>query len=155
DNIVLGREGLVDAGLDDDAVSRAHALVAYDGRRWTVRDLGSRNGTFVDCARVEESVCECEPVVRIGRTILLAFSDVRVLTIERGETIVGPSLRAAHEEIARAAQLGSSVHLNGESGCGKELGARVFHAAGSRAAGPFVAVNCAAIPHGIAERLFF
>ena len=45
----------------------------------------------------------------------------------------------------------------GESGAGKELAARAFHEArhGSAAAAPFVAVNCAAIPEGLAERLLF
>jgi DNA-binding NtrC family response regulator len=57
--------------------------------------------------------------------------------------------------IARAAQFGSALHISGESGAGKEGAARSFHAAGSHARGPFVAVNCASIPEGIAERLLF
>jgi transcriptional regulator with PAS, ATPase and Fis domain len=45
--------------------------------------------------------------------------------------------------------------IHGESGSGKELIARLYHASGPRADGPFVAVNCAAIPEGVAERLLF
>ncbi len=155
--IELGRESLGREGVDDDAMSRAHALVVHDGRRWTVRDLGSRNGSFVDGVRVSERVCDAPPIVRVGRTVLLAADDVRDFEVERGSdgAISGPTLRAAFEEIGRAARFGSNVHLSGESGSGKELAARHFHASGPRASGPFVAVNCAAVPHGIAERLLF
>src|SRR5262249_47546586 len=45
--------------------------------------------------------------------------------------------------------------VHGESGSGKELAARLYHDAGPRGAGPFVAVNCAAIPDRVAERLLF
>jgi DNA-binding NtrC family response regulator len=155
-HLEIGREVLADAGADDDAVSRSHVLVAYDGRRWTVRDLGSRNGTFVDCHRIGERVSEQAPLIRLGRTILLGAADVRRFTIARtNATTVGPRLRAAYDEIDGAARFGHVLHLTGESGTGKELAARRFHASGSRAGGPFVAVNCAAIPEGVAERLLF
>jgi transcriptional regulator with PAS, ATPase and Fis domain len=152
----LGRELLADADADDDAVSRAHAVVAYDGRRWTVRDRGSRNGTFVDGTCVTECVCEHPPLIRLGGAILLAVADVTPFVVEVTDRLTaGPSLRAAYAEIGRAAELGRTVHLVGESGSGKELAARRFHEGSARASGPFVAVNCAAIPEGVAERLLF
>lgn len=47
------------------------------------------------------------------------------------------------------------VHLNGENGTGKEVIAKLLHRASDRAAGPFVAVNCAAIPAELVENEFF
>jgi transcriptional regulator with PAS, ATPase and Fis domain len=60
-------------------------------------------------------------------------------------------------EIALASRAGDTLYLRGESGSGKELAARAFHEAqfGAGSAAPFVAVNCAAIPEGLAERLLF
>jgi DNA-binding NtrC family response regulator len=59
------------------------------------------------------------------------------------------------DAIHRAAVRSDTLLLTGESGTGKELAARRFHERGPHARGPFVAVNCAAIPAGLAERLLF
>jgi two-component system response regulator PilR (NtrC family) len=62
------------------------------------------------------------------------------------------SLRA---QIARLARSMAPISITGESGSGKELAAREIHAQSSRAAKPFVAVNCGAIPETLMEAEFF
>ncbi len=63
--------------------------------------------------------------------------------------------RALLELAARVAQSEVTVLLTGESGTGKEVYSRFIHAASKRSAGPFVAVNCAAIPEQMLEALLF
>ncbi|MCL4185483.1 MAG: sigma 54-interacting transcriptional regulator, partial [Burkholderiaceae bacterium] len=65
---------------------------------------------------------------------------------------------AMHEvrvQIQRLARSMAPVSINGESGSGKELAARLIHLSGPRAAQPFVAVNCGAIPETLMEAEFF
>ena len=67
-----------------------------------------------------------------------------------------PATRKMVEDIRKLQPLGStSVLIVGESGTGKELIARALHFGGSRAKGPFIPVNCSAIPKDLAESLFF
>jgi two-component system response regulator FlrC len=66
-----------------------------------------------------------------------------------------PASRKLLELAARVAQSDVTVLLNGESGTGKEVLARFIHAHSKRSAGPFVAVNCAAIPEQMLEALLF
>jgi len=71
--------------------------------------------------------------------------------------IVGshPRLKAALHLLSRVAPTESTVLLSGESGTGKELFARALHALSPRRGGPFVAVNCAAIPETLVENELF
>ncbi|MBK8179301.1 MAG: sigma-54-dependent Fis family transcriptional regulator [Planctomycetes bacterium] len=66
-----------------------------------------------------------------------------------------PQIVALREQIARVAVSEASVLISGENGTGKEVVARGVHLASSRAAGPFVAVNCAAIPAELIESELF
>ena len=73
------------------------------------------------------------------------------------ENIIGKSeaIGKLLEQVAQAAQVDSFVYISGESGTGKELVAKSLHLASSRKNGPFVAVNCAAIPETLLESELF
>jgi DNA-binding NtrC family response regulator len=66
-----------------------------------------------------------------------------------------PKLRQVSQQLHRAAETDATVLLEGESGTGKELFARTLHALSSRNDGPFVAINCAAIPDTLLETELF
>ena len=169
--LAIGRGAGLFQVVTDDRLSRQHAEVRFaPDRGWTVRDCGSRNGTFVDGARLQGSatsavapsgtsaVTSSGPgVVRVADSIVLLCDDIRRLAppLVTDGIVVGATLRAALDEVARAAESSETLLLRGESGTGKEMAARAFHAHGPSAGGPLVAVNCAAIPAALAERLLF
>jgi DNA-binding NtrC family response regulator len=72
-------------------------------------------------------------------------------------SIIGKSdaLSEIMEEIPRIAPTRASVLIMGESGTGKELIARAIHQASDRSSGPFVAINCAALPESLVESVLF
>ncbi len=75
----------------------------------------------------------------------------------RGPRLIGssPAMEQLREMIARVARSQAPVHIYGESGTGKELVARLVHESGSRRDGPFIAVNCGAIPTELMESELF
>ncbi|MCW5805198.1 MAG: sigma 54-interacting transcriptional regulator [Deltaproteobacteria bacterium] len=146
--------------IADDRMSRDHATVRRERDGWVVVDRDSRNGTFANGERVTgELRRRGDVVVRLGYTIFVLIEDIRGhrggrAAVAPDAHVVGPELARAFEDIDRGAGA-DALLVHGESGSGKELAARRFHAAGPRKAGPFVPVNCAAIPEGVAERLLF
>ncbi|MEY4510437.1 MAG: hypothetical protein RLZZ450_2559 [Pseudomonadota bacterium] len=154
------------AGLleEDDRVSRKHVRIRRTKGEWLITDLESRNGTFVDGVQLTaEETFDGEPLIRIGRSLLWAVEDIASFRDLKGRQandngpVLGGRLQNAWAEIALASRSGSTLYVRGESGAGKELAARAFHEArfGINSKAPFVAVNCAAIPEGLAERLLF
>ncbi|APR81941.1 two component, sigma54 specific, transcriptional regulator, Fis family protein [Minicystis rosea] len=158
DALEIGRDDLDALGVPDAKVSGRHVRVTYDEGRFSVRDLDSKNGTFVDGLQVQVGRQLSAPVLRIGRTILLPVADALPFAeagVEvAGGVVRGPSLRAVHERAAAIAASAAGLLVLGESGSGKELCAAAFHAAGG-AGRPLVAVNCATIPRELAERTLF
>ncbi|HKK23445.1 MAG TPA: sigma-54 dependent transcriptional regulator [Pseudohaliea sp.] len=65
------------------------------------------------------------------------------------------AIRTLRKQVDKLARSQAPVHIHGESGTGKEVVARQIHARGPRATGPFVAVNCGAIPAELMESEFF
>ncbi|MGH8140655.1 MAG: sigma-54-dependent transcriptional regulator, partial [Steroidobacteraceae bacterium] len=94
----------------------------------------------------------------VGSAIRLSDrTDANATGNVQGPRLIGRSgaMEQLREMIARVARSQAPVHIYGESGTGKELVARLVHQSGSRNEGPFVAVNCGAIPTELMESELF
>ncbi|MEO1368161.1 MAG: sigma 54-interacting transcriptional regulator [Acidobacteriota bacterium] len=97
-------------------------------------------------------------ILRLGRQVLLLLHrlDCVDTLLPRGELIgESPEMLRLRANISKVADLETPVLIRGETGSGKELTARALHDASRRRRGPFVAVNMAALPPGLAAAELF
>lgn len=157
----FGREQLLENGIHDPKISRHHLRIELSQDTWILQDLESTNGSWVNGRRLARSIrINSDPVVvRCGKTVLLLQRDLSEalrsdLEVQDG-AVSGPRLNTLYNRIRKLAKAGQGLLIVGDSGVGKEVAARVYHQATGRGKGPFIAVNCAAIPKEMAERLLF
>jgi DNA-binding NtrC family response regulator len=161
DTLVIGRNEACDLVLDDRKVSAVHLELLATERGVRVRDLGSRNGTFLGDTRVGEIYLLKPTSLTVGES-LLEFAPTTPEQIDVPEVaefgpLVGGSatMRAVFEKLRRAAPTELTCLIGGETGTGKELVAAAIHGASERANKPFVVVDCGAIPATLAESILF
>jgi transcriptional regulator with PAS, ATPase and Fis domain len=158
DGVAIGRKVAEGLRLEDGRISAHHATVRRTERgALVVVDESSKNGTFVNGARVERSTLKLGDVLSVGDTCLVVCAEPN--DADEDTAIEGLLGHSADMQRVRALvrRLGPSpvtVLLEGESGCGKEVVANALHRA-SGARGELVAVNCAAVPESLFESQFF
>lgn len=158
---VVGREALESWGMPaDPLLSREHLVLELRGGTLLARDLDSRNGSRLGGRPLREAELASGDVLRLGDTLVLVreiASDLRstppsrALAGLRGDA---PVMHRLRRELSLLGPRPTTVLLHGESGVGKGLSARALHDLSGRS-GPFVAVNCAAIPEHLAESTLF
>jgi DNA-binding NtrC family response regulator len=148
--------------LSDPAVSRHHVAISPTPRGHLVRDLGSTNGTMVNGTAVEGAYLAPGAVIAIGRSRLkfdvVGGEDRAVLSQDaRWGRALGTSeaMRRIFAVLPRIAESDSTILLEGETGTGKGLLAEAIHEASPRAAGPFIVLDCGAIPPSLIESELF
>ncbi len=159
---VIGTHPSADLVLRDSTVSRFHCQLTLAGDHVRLRDLDSRNGTLVNGVAIVEAKLLGDTTFALGHTQLrfeVAGDRVEVPLSKRDQfgALVGASLpmRAAFALLERAAECDSVVLLLGETGTGKEAAAESIHQASARKSGPFVVVDCGAIPPQLLESELF
>ncbi|WP_432734518.1 sigma-54 interaction domain-containing protein [Maridesulfovibrio sp. FT414] len=162
---------------------KIHAACRECSQKLTCRDLANYTAPISIRDRVIAAVqivafdsAQCEALKRKGEDIAEAITlflvqsceaDSRLFSALAGsadeidssglERLIGESkaMRTLKDGIIRCAPLDSTVLIQGESGTGKELTAQAIHDLSPRAAAPFVAINCGAIPESIIESELF
>jgi DNA-binding NtrC family response regulator len=158
----IGTDEDCDFVLTDTSISRRHARVTLERGSIVVRDLKSRNGTFLGETKVGEATVSLGSVLRVGRTYLavqprwlvreVAPSNARSFGELFGESLAMREIFAILERVAKS---DVTLLVEGESGTGKELVARSLHAASPRSKGPYVVFDCSAVPSELAESELF
>jgi len=172
--VILGRGEECDVRIDSRSVSRRHAMLHLDPPL-RIQDLGSANGTFVRDTRSPTETAGTYPLrklaqetieIAVGERVNLGSIPIVVRRAARGATQPGaedhaggvvrdPAMQAIYEQVSRAARSTISVLVLGETGSGKEVLARAVHDRSPRAGGPFLELNCAALPPSLLEGELF
>jgi DNA-binding NtrC family response regulator len=105
--------------------------------------------------QLELAVKQALEVVRLRRENERLRKEVTEYRNERQIIGDSPAIRRVLQTVATAAPTRATVLLEGESGTGKELFARTIHAQSERRDGPFIKLNCAALPEGLVESALF
>ncbi len=131
----------------------AHEIVVRPFAERDLRDFFDRARKFL----AAPTVSLASPVVQAATAITPRTTRVSASGIPAGVQILGRSPATQHlrEYIRRIAPTQTTVLIQGESGTGKELVARALHQQSARAAGPFVKLNCAALPESLVESELF
>ena len=168
DQIEIGRGPTLDARrtasrlrIDnpDPWLSSVHIRFEREQAHWVVVDAGSRNGMVIDGTKRPRGVVQDHHVIEIGRSFfMLRTSESKRAAVSSPSTdllaTLDPDLEEQFADLRRIASADVPVLIAGPTGSGKERIAQAIHA-GSRRAGPFVPVNCGALPAGLVESELF
>lgn len=162
DGVTVGRDPSAAMPLRDSEVSAVHCELRAASEGVILRDLGSTNGTWLGSASVNEARLMGACTLRVGQTELQFVPEAHKHPVEAEAEgsfgpLVGssPVMRRLYKILGKVAETELSVLVTGETGTGKDLVAQALHGASSRRDGPFVVVDCGAIPAGLAESILF
>jgi DNA-binding NtrC family response regulator len=159
--VVVGRDPACGLVVDETGVSSMHCELVATPSGVRLRDLGSKNGTWVGDMKIVEVQLNHSTTFAVGRTELTfetkKAQKIDLPDIEQFGPIYGSSamMRDLFRRLEKAAPSELTVLIQGETGTGKELVAQAVHEASPRKKGPFVVVDCGAIAATLAEAILF
>jgi DNA-binding NtrC family response regulator len=158
---VLGRGENCSLRLDGPSVSRQHARIEREGPLWLLRDLDSKNGSFINTLRREVGAIAAGDTLRLGDWVgVVCWMPPAAVAAQQWFRELVPGLLLSAPTLARFDALPAlaasdvPIIILGETGTGKERLARAIHDLSARS-GALMAINCSAIPEGLAEAELF
>jgi DNA-binding NtrC family response regulator len=159
--ITFGRSRAAQVVIADQSVSKVHfSLRAVEGGV-ELEDLGSKNGTWFGQRRVRRMTLLPGDRLWAGEVCIelidIDHVDVEVAPENEWGLLHGQSvgMRELFAALIKLAPTDVDLLIQGEAGTGKELAARSIHARSSRSGGPFVVLDCGALPAALADATLF
>lgn len=153
--LTLGRDSANVVSLEDSYVSSRHARIEKKASGFFIKDMRSRNGTYVNGAKIQEAELRDGDRVLVGQT---EFRFVSESSLDEDRMMMSSHNLQWSEQLSRIptiAQSDLSVLLLGPSGTGKEVLAKMIHDKSSRRMFPMVCVNCSALSESLVESELF
>ena len=155
--MTIGSDATAQLCVADPHVSRRHAEIVRAGATIVVRDLQSRNGTYVDGIAVKEAILDVAATIRVGGTTIRFETEARTPAQRRMGKAVGSSqqMKDVFDLLERLAPSDLTITLLGETGVGKDVLACAVHEASARRDGPFIVFDCGAATPTLIESALF
>lgn len=153
--LTIGRSSDNNVSLKDEFVSSRHCRIEHREQHFIIRDLRSRNGTWLNTVAILEAPLKNGDQIMVGKT-RLTFSET--LIVERNDFYLqskNPQWQKELAQIPNFAKSDLTVLLSGPSGSGKEILAQQIHQQSLRAINPFICVNCSALNDTLIESELF
>jgi transcriptional regulator with PAS, ATPase and Fis domain len=157
--VSIGSDVAANVSVADPHVSRRHAEIVRTTGGVILRDLQSRNGTYVDGIAVKEVILQGTATIRVGGTTLRFETEAKRPATgpkHMGDAVGSSSeMQAVFEMLERLAPSDLTITLLGETGVGKDVLACAIHDASARKDGPFIVFDCGAVTPTLIESALF
>ncbi len=160
--VYVGRSSVNDLSLADNAISGTHFEIAVNEGGYVLRDLGSTNGVTYEGLRIREAILAPDCTFKAGNTTFVFQPSAETVELPLSEEdrfgdILGRSvpMRSIFATLEKVAPSDLTVLVGGETGTGKERVAHSIHMMSRRKSGPFVVLDCSAIPRDLMESTVF
>ncbi len=163
DNFTIGSSDYNDLAIPQDhAISKRHCELFSDEFGFSIRDLGSTNGTYVQGIRVSSAHLIPGAEIQLGHTRIVfcplrTNTDIPLSSNHNFGRMIGRSdaMRRIFHLAETYAPSDVTVMISGETGTGKEILAEEIHAHSSRSGKPYIVIDCAAISKKLIEGELF
>jgi DNA-binding NtrC family response regulator len=155
DFTIIGRDMNVTIPLSDPYLSARNTRIEKRSDGFFIRDLRSRNGTFVNGSRILEARLQDHDHIRTGMTEFIFQIKNESETARKYLTSKNMKWNAQLKRLYAIAKSPHPVLLLGPSGSGKEVLANAIHKYSNRSMGPFLSVNCSSLTETLAESELF